>query len=93
MLAPRGWAGNRPVNDAEAARLPVGDLTFSETIFALTQQTPYDFGVVTQLLGETDKRFHTGSMRNIYSPNVRCAQELVVDELARRMGGEERVAH
>lgn len=71
---------------AEAARLPVGDLAFSETIFALTQQTPYNFGVVTQLLSETDKSFNTGSMRNIYSPNVRCAQELVVDELARRMG-------
>ncbi|MEV0170318.1 molybdopterin cofactor-binding domain-containing protein [Streptomyces sp. NPDC050803] len=71
---------------AEAARLPVGDLTFSETIFALTQQTPYHFGVVTQLLSETDKGFNTGSMRNIYSPNVRCAQELVVDELAKRMG-------
>ncbi|MDC0768975.1 molybdopterin cofactor-binding domain-containing protein [Streptomyces sp. HD] len=71
---------------AEAARLPVGDLTFSETIFTLTQQTPYHFGVVTQLLGETDKGFNTGSMRNIYSPNVRCAQELVVDELAGRMG-------
>ena len=71
---------------SEAARLPVGDLTFSETIFALSQQTPYHFGVVTQLLSETDKGFHTGSMRNIYSPNVRCAQELVVDELAERMG-------
>ncbi|MFE8946866.1 molybdopterin cofactor-binding domain-containing protein [Streptomyces sp. NPDC007856] len=71
---------------AEAARLPVGGLTFSETIFALSQQTPYNFGVVTQTLGETDKGFNTGSMRNIYSPNVRCAQELVVDELARRMG-------
>ena len=71
---------------SEAAQLPVGDLTFSETIFTLTQQTPYDFGVVTQLLSETDKGFHTGSMRNIYSPNVRCAQELIVDELAKRMG-------
>ncbi|OIJ94716.1 isoquinoline 1-oxidoreductase [Streptomyces sp. MUSC 14] len=71
---------------SEAARLPVGDLAFSETIFALSQQTPYNFGVVTQLLGETDKGFNTGSMRNIYSPNVRCAQELVVDELAARMG-------
>ncbi|CAL9631970.1 molybdopterin cofactor-binding domain-containing protein [Streptomyces sp. enrichment culture] len=71
---------------AQAARLPVGDLTFAETVFALTQQTPYHFGVVTQLLSETDKGFNTGSMRNIYSPNVRCAQELVVDELARRMG-------
>ncbi|MFF3875829.1 molybdopterin cofactor-binding domain-containing protein [Streptomyces sp. NPDC001978] len=71
---------------AEAASLPVADLTFSETIFTLTQQTPYHFGVVTQLLSETDKGFNTGAMRNIYSPNVRCAQELIVDELARRMG-------
>ncbi|MDT9689042.1 molybdopterin-dependent oxidoreductase [Streptomyces sp. P9(2023)] len=69
-----------------AAQLPVGDLAFSETIFALTQQSPYHFGVTTQLLSETDKGFNTGSMRGIYSPNVRCAQELVVDELARRTG-------
>ncbi|MFF8607019.1 molybdopterin cofactor-binding domain-containing protein [Streptomyces sp. NPDC015346] len=71
---------------AEAARLPVADLTFSETMFQLTQQSPYHFGATTQLLSETDNGFNTGSMRNIYSPNVRCAQELVVDELARRMG-------
>ncbi|MGW2933997.1 molybdopterin cofactor-binding domain-containing protein [Streptomyces sp. NPDC001156] len=71
---------------SEAAQLPVGGLTFSETIFTLTQQTPYNFGVVTQLLSETDQGFNTGSMRNIYSPNVRCAQELVVDELAKRLG-------
>ena len=68
-----------------AAKLPVGDLTFSETIFTLTQEVPYNFGVVTQLLTETDDRFNTGSMRNIYSPDVRAANELVVDELARRM--------
>ncbi|MEU3304075.1 molybdopterin cofactor-binding domain-containing protein [Streptomyces sp. NPDC006678] len=71
---------------SQAARLPVGDLTFSETVFQLTQQSPYHFGATTQLLSETDKGFNTGSMRNIYSPNVRCAQELVVDELAERMG-------
>ncbi|MFB7513354.1 molybdopterin cofactor-binding domain-containing protein [Streptomyces sp. NPDC056144] len=71
---------------AEAARLPVGDLAFSETMFELTQVSPYHLGVTTQLLSETDKGFNTGSMRGIYSPNVRCAQELVMDELARRMG-------
>lgn len=67
---------------AMAAKLPVGGLGFSETIFELTQQSPYDFGVTTQLLDEVDTGFNTGSMRNIYSPNVRCAQELVVDRLA-----------
>ncbi|MFE0698746.1 molybdopterin cofactor-binding domain-containing protein [Streptomyces sp. NPDC058872] len=71
---------------AEAARLPVADLTFSETMFQLTQVSPYHLGVTTQLLAETDTGFNTGSMRNIYSPNVRCAQELVMDELARRTG-------
>jgi isoquinoline 1-oxidoreductase beta subunit len=69
-----------------SAKLPVGDLTFSETIFELTQQSPYDFGVTTQLLDEVDRGFNTGSMRNIFSPNVRTAQELIVDELARSMG-------
>lgn len=69
---------------AEAARLPVGDLTFSETMFQLTQISPYHLGVTTQLLSETDQGFNTGSMRNIYSPNVPCAQELVLDEVARR---------
>ncbi|MFG3041045.1 molybdopterin cofactor-binding domain-containing protein [Streptomyces sp. NPDC048330] len=71
---------------AEAARLPVADAAFSETMFQLTQISPYHLGVTTQLLAETDKGFNTGSMRNIYSPNVRCAQELVMDELARRTG-------
>ena len=35
---------------------------------------------------ETDDRFNTGSMRNIYSPDVRAAGELVVDQLAARIG-------
>lgn len=71
---------------ASAARLPVGNLGFSETIFELTQQSPYNFGVTTQLLDEVDTGFNTGSMRNIYSPNVRCAQELIVDQLGRAVG-------
>ncbi|MDX3231054.1 molybdopterin cofactor-binding domain-containing protein [Streptomyces sp. ME19-01-6] len=73
---------------ATADRLPtgLGALGFSETIFMLTQELPYNFGVVTQLLNETDARFNTGSMRNIYSPDVACANELVVDQLARKMG-------
>ena len=72
---------------AAAADLPagVGNLGFAETIFALTQEVPYDFGAVTQTLVEIDDRFNTGSMRNIYSPDVRVASELVVDRLAAKM--------
>ena len=32
----------------------LGGLGFSETIFTLTQELPYNFGAVTQLLNETD---------------------------------------
>jgi isoquinoline 1-oxidoreductase subunit beta len=73
---------------SQAAQLPagLGNLGFAESIFALTQELPYNFGAVTQLLNETDTRFNTGSMRNIYSPDVRTANELVIDQLARAMG-------
>ncbi|MCW2755446.1 MAG: isoquinoline 1-oxidoreductase [Marmoricola sp.] len=64
----------------------LGNLGFAETIFTLTQELPYDFGVVTQLLNECDMRFNTGSMRNIYSPDVACANELMVDRLAALTG-------
>jgi isoquinoline 1-oxidoreductase beta subunit len=71
---------------AMLADLPEGNLGYSQTVFALSQNVPYDFGVVDQLLNEVDAGFNTGSMRNIYSPNVTTARELVVDELARAMG-------
>jgi isoquinoline 1-oxidoreductase beta subunit len=71
---------------ATAAKLPVGGLGFSETVFELTQEVPYDFGVTTQLLSEVPLKFHTGSMRDVYSPNVVCARELVVDRLSEKMG-------
>lgn len=69
-----------------AAELPIaGNLSFAESIFLLSQQVPYNFGVVTQLLNEVPLEFNTGSMRNIYSPNVLTAQELVVDQLAAKL--------
>lgn len=71
---------------ALAAQLPVGDIGFSETFFQLSQTMSYNFGVSSRLLSETDKGFNTGSMRHVYSPDVTCARELVVDQLAARMG-------
>ena len=64
----------------------LGGMSFSQSIFTLTQELPYNFGAVTQLLNETDDRFNTGSMRNIYSPDTAVASELVVDMLAKKMG-------
>ncbi|MBT2488638.1 xanthine dehydrogenase family protein molybdopterin-binding subunit [Streptomyces sp. ISL-96] len=71
---------------ALAARLPVGDIGFSETFFQLSQSMPYNFGVHSRLLAETDKSFNTGSLRGVYSPDVTCARELIVDRLAAKMG-------
>ncbi|WP_219412464.1 molybdopterin cofactor-binding domain-containing protein [Pseudonocardia nigra] len=71
---------------AAAVKVPLGNLTLSESVFELTQVTPYHFGVSTRLLNEVDMRFNTASMRNIYSPNVATARELMVDRIAERMG-------
>ena len=72
---------------AAGASLPagLGNLGFSEGIFAMTTVMPYDFAAKSQQLVETDTRFNTGSMRNIYSPDVRTAGELIVDQLAAGM--------
>ena len=71
------------------AQLPLQNFVqFSTTIFTLTQNIPYNFGVVTQLLNEVYdiQTFNTSSVRNIYSPDVRTASELVVDRVAEEMG-------
>jgi isoquinoline 1-oxidoreductase beta subunit len=71
---------------ATAAHLPIaGNLGFAETVFELTQSSPYNFGVTTQLLNESPLGFNTGSMRNIYSPDTAVASELVIDLLAARL--------
>lgn len=71
------------------AQLPLQNFAqFSTTIFTLTQNVPYNFGVVTQLLNEVYdiQTFNTSSVRNIYSPDVRTASELVIDRVAEEMG-------
>jgi len=60
---------------------------YSQTVFNLTQNVPYNFGLVDQLLNEVYAydTFNTGSVRNIYSPDVCTATELMVDRLAKAM--------
>jgi isoquinoline 1-oxidoreductase beta subunit len=71
--------------------LPEGDfLGYSQSVFTLTANVPYNFGVVDQLLNEVyhppGSVFNTSSVRNIYSPEVVVARELMVDQLAKAMG-------
>jgi isoquinoline 1-oxidoreductase beta subunit len=63
-------------------------LEYSQSIFELTVNVPYEFGVTDQVLNEilTWDTFHTGSVRNLFNADVVVARELVVDELAKRMG-------
>lgn len=73
---------------ADASEGPAGVTGFSQTVFALTACVPYNFGPVTQTLNEvfTIADFNTSSVRNVYSPEVRTAQELMVDKTAAAMG-------
>ena len=74
---------------AKLATLPAANsLGYAQAIFTLTQNVPYNFGAVTQLLNEVYayNTFNTGSVRNIYSPNVTTATELMVDALAKDLG-------
>ncbi|HVV76701.1 MAG TPA: molybdopterin cofactor-binding domain-containing protein [Mycobacteriales bacterium] len=61
-------------------------LGLAQTVFELSQNMPYEYGVTDQVLDEVDMDFVTGSMRNIYSPDVATARELLTDLLAKEMG-------
>jgi isoquinoline 1-oxidoreductase beta subunit len=76
------------VISALGATPPGANLGYSQAIFNLTANVPYDFGVVTQLLNEVYERntFNTSAVRNVYSPDVTTPRELLIDELAKAMG-------
>ncbi len=73
---------------ATAASLPsgVGNAGFAQTLFLTTVTSPYNFGLTTQVLTEVPLKMHTGSWRSVYSGNTRGAEEIVVDELAAKLG-------
>jgi len=75
---------------ARVSNLPDGNfLAYSQSIFTLTANVPYNFGAVTQLLNEVyndDVTFNTSSVRNIYSPEVTTAKEVMVDQVAKKLG-------
>lgn len=57
----------------------------TQTVFALTQNVPYDFGVATQTLTDVPLAFPTGSWRSIYSGQASTVNEIMVDEIARAL--------
>ncbi|GAA1295426.1 molybdopterin-dependent oxidoreductase [Pseudonocardia aurantiaca] len=70
---------------ATSAGLPGGNFGFAQTVFLLTVKSPYNFGVVEQILNEVPLNMHTGAWRSVYSVSSRGTEEIVVDELAAMM--------
>ena len=60
----------------------------TQTVFALTQNVPYDFGVATQTLTDVPLAFPTGSWRSIYSGQTATVNEIMVDEIARALNAD-----
>lgn len=71
---------------ATAPKLPFGAVAFAQAVWLLTQTVPYNFGVVKQLLSEVPLKMNTGSWRAVYSPTTRGAQEILIDEMADKLG-------
>jgi len=63
-----------------------GSPTVGTGYFQLSEACPYNFGAVTETLAEVPYALHTGTWRSVYSAQARTAEEIMVDELARRMG-------
>lgn len=77
--------------DAYGAQVPgVNFAAFDQGVFELTANVPYNFGATDQALMEIYNydTFATGSVRNLYSPDLATAQELVVDQLAGATGSD-----
>jgi isoquinoline 1-oxidoreductase beta subunit len=66
-----------------AAGFAIAPQTVTQGVFALSQNMPYDFGVVTQTLTDVPFAFPTGSWRSIYSGQTATVNEIMVDEIAR----------
>ncbi|MFJ3216303.1 molybdopterin cofactor-binding domain-containing protein [Kitasatospora sp. NPDC086801] len=66
--------------------LSLAGLSLAQAFFLLSEKNPYNVGIPTQLLAEVPLDVPTGSWRSVYSGTVRVADEIMMDELARRMG-------
>ncbi|MFE2723589.1 molybdopterin cofactor-binding domain-containing protein [Kitasatospora sp. NPDC059327] len=71
---------------AAGFNLSVAGISLAQAFFLLSEKNPYNVGVPTQLLSEVPLEMHTGSWRSVYSGTVRVADEIMMDELARRLG-------
>jgi isoquinoline 1-oxidoreductase beta subunit len=62
---------------------------YSNGAFHLTQKVPYNVGVISLSLQESPIGVPTGAFRGVYSGTFSTINEIVIDELARKMGHDE----
>ena len=77
--------GLTDVLTSQAIKAPGGNLGVSETFWEISVHTPYNFGVNTRAMIETNYGFNTGSTRNVYGPDTCTARELMIDRIAERL--------
>ena len=77
--------GLTDVLSSQAIKAPGGNLGVSETFWEISVHTPYNFGVNTRAMIETNYGFNTGSTRNVYGPDTCTARELMIDRIAERL--------
>ncbi|WP_246086139.1 molybdopterin cofactor-binding domain-containing protein [Pseudonocardia hydrocarbonoxydans] len=77
--------GLTDVLTSQAIKAPGGNLGVSETFWELSVHTPYNFGVNTRAMVETNYGFNSGSTRNVYGPDTCTARELMIDRIAERL--------
>lgn len=57
----------------------------SQSVFVLTIDNPYNYGVVSELFSEADLGFNTGSWRSVFSAFVRTSDEIMTDRIAKKL--------
>lgn len=65
----------------------MGNQGYTQVIFNMTVECPYNFGVVTEAITEPESVImNTSAWRSVYSAMTRGAEEIIVDEIAAKMG-------
>ena len=78
--------GLTDVLTSQLFKAPSGNLGLSETFWEISVLTPYNFGVNTRLMNETNMGFNTGSTRNVYGPDTCTAREVMIDRICDKLG-------
>jgi isoquinoline 1-oxidoreductase beta subunit len=63
----------------------IGNLAYEEAFFKTMVASPYNFGVTTKLLTPVALDMNTVSYRSVHIQPARCVEEIIVDEIAKRV--------